>query len=253
VYPFVPQLVTIDRSAAEVALLFDDIAAELRVAPDGNAALNTLTEAAVRRVDGADYAGITVGREGAEFHTLAATHQRVLACDKIQYELGSGPCVDAVVAESSYNATDLRSDFRWPEFGRRCVQLTGILSVLSIRIFLEADVEVMAGLNMYAHQPAAFDEESEAVAHILATHGALAVGKATAQAKVRNLIRALETSREIGMAMGILMATEKVTREQAFDILRLVSQRSHRKLAEIAALVAETGALPEQLGQPAAR
>jgi 2-keto-3-deoxy-L-rhamnonate aldolase RhmA len=42
----------------------------------------------------------------------------------------------------------------------------------------------------------------------------------------------------------VLMAQQKITREQAFDLLRIASQHGHRKLAEIAAQVAETGALP---------
>jgi hypothetical protein len=39
------------------------------------------------------------------------------------------------------------------------------------------------------------------------------------------------------------MALHKVTREQAFDLLRVASQRLHRKLADIARDVAETGTL----------
>jgi AmiR/NasT family two-component response regulator len=54
----------------------------------------------------------------------------------------------------------------------------------------------------------------------------------------------LKTSREIGIAMGILMNASKLTRDQAFDLLRIASQHTHRKLSEIAADIAETGQLP---------
>lgn len=40
------------------------------------------------------------------------------------------------------------------------------------------------------------------------------------------------------------MTQHKISREQAFDLLRLASQHTHRKLAEIAYDVADTGALP---------
>jgi len=237
-----------DRSPAELAALFDEVAVELGAVPDGNAALETLVDVATRRVDGADYAGITVGRKGEPFQTVAASHDLVHRCDQIQYDLVSGPCVDAVLASTTYNAADLRTDPRWPEFGRRCVERTGIVSMLSIRLFIETDADLIAGLNMYSHQLAAFDEQSETLAHILAAQGSLAVGKASAQAKARNLLRALQTSREIGMAMGIVMATDKVTGDQAFDLLRVTSQRTHRKVADIAAEVVETGMLPEKRG-----
>ncbi len=45
------------------------------------------------------------------------------------------------------------------------------------------------------------------------------------------------------MAMGVVMATYKVTRDQAFDLLRVASQNSNRKLADIATEVIDTGAL----------
>jgi hypothetical protein len=61
--------------------------------------------------------------------------------------------------------------------------------------------------------------------------------------RAANLEEALATNREIGQAIGILMATEHVTADQAFEQLRTASQHSHRKLRDIAADVAETGVL----------
>jgi hypothetical protein len=239
---------TASSSPAELAEVFDNIAQRLSAAADDKSALFMVAEAATRHIDGADYAGITVGRHGQRFETVAATDEVVHRCDQIQYDLGSGPCVDAVIAEPVYNAQDLRVDTRWPQFGHRCVEQTGIVSMLSMRLFIESDADLIAGLNMYSHAARAFDENSEAFAHLLATHGALAVGKAAAEDKSRNLMRALDTSREIGMAMGIVMSSHKVTRDQAFDLLRMASQHTHRKLADIASEITETGALPESLG-----
>jgi hypothetical protein len=116
--------------------------------------------------------------------------------------------------------------------------------MFSQRLYMENDHGLIAGLNAYSHQPGAFDEPSEAIGLLMATHGALALSHASAQQKARNLERALKTSREIGIAIGVLMAQHKVARGQAFDLLRIASQHTHRKLAEIAAQVAETGALP---------
>jgi hypothetical protein len=74
--------------------------------------------------------------------------------------------------------------------------------MLSMRFYVESDRGIIAGVNMYSHEPDAFDVNSEAIAHLLATHGALAVAKASAQEISRNLLRALENSREIGVAMA---------------------------------------------------
>ena len=58
-----------------------------------------------------------------------------------------------------------------------------------------------------------------------------------------NLSQALQSNREIGVAMGILMNQHRFTRQEAFDVLRVASQNSNRKLADIAVEVADTGTL----------
>jgi AmiR/NasT family two-component response regulator len=78
---------------------------------------------------------------------------------------------------------------------------------------------------------------------LLATHAGLAVSAVMLREKAENLVAALATNRDIGVAMGILMATHKIPRQQAFDLLRIVSQHTHCKLHDIAADVAESGTL----------
>jgi hypothetical protein len=64
----------------------------------------------------------------------------------------------------------------------------------------------------------------------------------TAQrAQADHLRIALASNRQIGAAIGILMASRKLTSEHAFDLLRLVSQHRHRKLYDVALEVIETG------------
>jgi len=61
--------------------------------------------------------------------------------------------------------------------------------------------------------------------------------------KVANLQTALATNRQIGAAIGVIMATRKLTNEQAFDLMREVSQSSHRKLRDLADEILYTGRL----------
>ncbi|MGW5237321.1 ANTAR domain-containing protein [Monashia sp. NPDC004114] len=56
-----------------------------------------------------------------------------------------------------------------------------------------------------------------------------------------HLEEALRSSRKIGAAMGILMASRRVSEDEAFDILRKASQNTNRKLRVIAEEVAHTG------------
>lgn len=66
---------------------------------------------------------------------------------------------------------------------------------------------------------------------------------ATETERATHLQQALLRNREIGAALGILMATQKCTNEAAFAQLRSISQNTHRKLHEIALDVIDTGML----------
>jgi transcriptional regulator with GAF, ATPase, and Fis domain len=225
----------------QLAELFTELGRDLSAQQSLDEVLTRLTHRSVAVVPGAELAGITRSHRGT-FETVAPTDDRATRVDQIQYDLRSGPCVDAIMDNTVYRTGDLARELRWPDFGRRAVQEEGIHSVLSVRFFLEHD-DMIAGLNIYAARADAFDESAQTVAMLLATHGALAVTAARLRDKTDNLERALKTSRTIGMAMGILMANHKVTDEQAFDLLRIASQHTHTKLADIATKVTETGAL----------
>ena len=203
--------------------------------------LSSITRDGVRVVRGAEHAAITRGRPGA-FKTVAETSDLPLRVDTIQYDLGSGPCVDAIVDNTTYLCPELADEQRWPEFGRRAVEEAGVHSMLSYRMFLEGD-DLIAGLNFYSSKPHAFDENAVTVGLLLATHGALAMSALRRGETAEHLARALESNREIGVAMGVLMSQHKITREQAFDLLRITSQHTHRKLSQIARDVADTGTL----------
>jgi DNA-binding response OmpR family regulator len=68
-----------------------------------------------------------------------------------------------------------------------------------------------------------------------------------AEVRANNLEVAVATNRRIGMAVGVLMAREKVTSETAFQRLRQQSNRTNRKLRDVADEVVLTGDLPEVL------
>jgi hypothetical protein len=236
--------VSTEYSLAEFASIFAEVERELAPLADSESVLRAITTIAVRQVPGAEHAGITRGKNG-DFRTVAPTSDIVGNVDQIQYSLRSGPCVDAIVKDDIFLSTDLRTDDRWPDFGPLAYESGGVVSMLSTRLYFEDPNDQAVGLNMYATKPDAFDEHSRAIGLLLATHGALAVAGAAAREHAENLKQALKSSRDIGVAMGVIMNQHKVTRDQAFDLLRMASQHNHRKLADIALEVGDTGVMPE--------
>ena len=67
---------------------------------------------------------------------------------------------------------------------------------------------------------------------------------ARARERIANLEVALQTNRDIAMAIGIIMARRGLGPDAAFAELRQVSQRRQVKMRELAAVVVETGELP---------
>lgn len=66
------------------------------------------------------------------------------------------------------------------------------------------------------------------------------------RSKVANLELALDTARLIGTAIGILMERHCLTRDEAFQLLVRLSQRSHRKLRDVATdVIATSGRRPQ--------
>jgi hypothetical protein len=201
-----------------------------------------LVQLAVERVPRTRWASLTVLR-GTTFHTEASTDVRATTADTLQYDLGFGPCVDAVRDDSVYVSGDVAHDARWLVWGTRVHDELGVRSVLSQRLRLRSDAGVIASLNLYADATNTFDERARAMGLVLATHGGLLMNAMLADDRVRNLERALASNRQIGVAMGVLMHEHRLTQVEAFDVLRAASQDSNRKLADVALEVVDTGTL----------
>jgi AmiR/NasT family two-component response regulator len=84
---------------------------------------------------------------------------------------------------------------------------------------------------------------ADAMHHLSAEVDRLQRNLEDASRQSENLQAALESNRRIGMAIGILMATRRLTEDAAFDCLRRVSNVRNVKLRMLAEEVIYMGAL----------
>ena len=221
-------------SPLELAALCDWIGRELTDTGTRAGALEAVSRLAVTRVPGADRGSITERRRN-RFATVAATDDTARALDAIQYDARTGPCVEAILRDTSCRISDLDGDGRWP-----APTAYGVRSVLSLPFpVIEDDARIV--LNLYSERPHAFDDVAETVGALVTSHGALAVAAAAARERAENLRVALATNREIAMAVGVVMVERGLGREEALHLLRTASQNVNRKLADIAAVVLTAG------------
>lgn len=224
--------------------IYDDLGRQVAAETDMSGALHAVPAVAARAVPGVDSASITRQLSNGTWTTEGATDDVANRVDEIQYQLGTGPCVDAITKDHVFRSPDVATDPRWPTFGPLAAESADVHSVLSIRLTLDDEHDhMMAGLNLYSRRHDAFDDRARHLAMLLATHASVIVSRQLAREKAQHLETALSTSRDIGVAIGILMTRYKITRNEAFDLMRMASQRAHRKLRDIAADIDDTGTL----------
>jgi transcriptional regulator with GAF, ATPase, and Fis domain len=191
-------------------------------------------------VDGCDAAGILTLRRG-QVRTLAATADVVRASDRIQGELGEGPCFNAVTDDQPVqHIPDLTASANsWPRYAPQ-VGALGIGSALGFRLFTRQGT--LGALNLYSFRPRAFTEASEHLGWLLASHAAVAFAYARTE---EQLTTALQTRHEIGTATGIVMERFHLSDDQAaFDVLKKTSQDLNIKLRDVARTILNDETIP---------
>jgi ANTAR domain-containing protein/GAF domain-containing protein len=223
----------------DLAKEFAAIGADLHGGSENGTALHRMMQLAVKHIPGCSWASITLiaGRGG---RTVASSDPVARAADQLQYELDEGPCLQAAEEGHSYLLFDVEHEPRWPRYVRALREQTPVRSVLSYTLAAED----RAALNLFGASAGCYDDEAVQFGAIFAAHASSAVALYDAEERAHNLQIALASNRQIGMAIGILMAHHRVTQEDAFALLRIASQHLHIKLRDLAQEVVETGVLP---------
>jgi GAF domain-containing protein len=225
------------RSAATAVLMVAQLATDLADAPSLEELLERALGLAIDIVPGCEQAGISLLQDRV-VDTPASVGDLAERCDKLQEQLGDGPCVTALLEADIIRIDDVLSEDRWPEFSAGAAK-AGLRSMLACRLATQRDK--LGALNMYSTEPDAFTAESEAMAIGYAAHVSLAL---SALDRETNLRRAMKSRELIGQAMGILMERHRLTASQAFDVMVHASQRTNVKLRSIAEELVRTGSLP---------
>lgn len=198
--------------------------------------LTRVAQIAERAIHSADFVGLTLIENNGEPATAIYTDPASPQIDAEQYAEGGGPCLDALRDCRVVRVADTRlTEARWPRFSR-AAQRHGVLSTLSLPLVVRD--EGLGAMNLYARTVNAFSPADEATCRDLATSAAVVISNATAYWRTYELTQqlqdALRSRAVIEQAKGVLMAREHLDAEEAFDLLRRLSQQENRKLREVA-------------------
>ncbi len=222
-----------EDEVVQVAEVFGEVARSLAAHDDPEAILTRIVHLAVQHLEACEFAGFSM-IEGRRITSPASSGEVPRIVDAIQAEVDEGPCLDAIKDHAVFQTGDLAHEKRWTKFAARAHEETGVCSILSMRLFIEADT--MGSLNLYSTKPDAFDDNDVALASVFAAHAAVAMSSARRE---ENLERKADSRDLIGRAKGILMASSDIDDDQAFELLRRASQRLNIKLVAVAEKVVE--------------
>lgn len=219
---------------AGVALAQDDLPSTLEE-------ICRITTKIVPRAEGASVTTFTSGRPAA-----LASDDWAKGFDELQYAEHEGPCYDAYRTGNVFRIRDLADEQRWPSFVPRAVERGG-RSMVSLP--MSAEGKVVGALNVYSREADAFSAEAVSIAEIAAAHAGLASQVAAAMFGHRDLAHqlseAMRSRSVIEQAKGILMAGRRCDADAAFDLLVDLSQRSNRKLRDVAQALVDEAAKPD--------
>jgi hypothetical protein len=254
-----------DPRTHDVSAALLELTESLQAGEHRDETLARMATRAVTVLPGADAASVTLF-DGGVPHTVAATEESVLVLDKAQYSLDDGPCLEATRTEAVVRTDTALARRRWPAFGETAAG-AGVETMLSCPLFVGADDAVTGeaarhhalsgALNVWSRKPDAFDPLDAALIALFtsAMSGIIltAARWSHAQRQARQLLTALETRDTIATAKGIVMARRGLTADEAFAWLTELSQRTNRKVRDIATSILTQPAIagPDQRGSAA--
>jgi hypothetical protein len=222
-----------DPTTAE---MFANLAEIIYANDDFDGVYDAIVRTAPLLVDGCDHASLML-RRGTTFMTVAASDDIARHIDRLEKELGEGPCLDAIEDESAYLDADIADGTPWPLLTERVLAETAVRGMAGFRLRV-ADAKSGA-LNLFSDTPGGLTAGAVDQGIVLAAFTTVALRSYHDRRTAETLRDGLQSNREIGKAVGLLMAFHQISDDEAFDMLRKASQDVNIKLADVARQVVE--------------
>jgi GAF domain-containing protein len=222
----------VDEGAGEAAALFAGLADIVYATEDSDEVITKLCAAAPVLVPGCDHASVMMRRGNDDYYTCAASDDLARRIDEAEQVLREGPCFDAITEEAAHLDADLRDGSPWPELAAWVLEHTPVRGALGYRLVIEE--RKVGALNLFSDTAGALNGRSADQSAIFAAFASVAIQASVHRESAQTLRRGLASNREIGKAVGLLMAFYKISDEEAFAKLRKASQDMNMKLADVA-------------------
>jgi diguanylate cyclase (GGDEF)-like protein len=170
-------------------------------------------------------AGVTIISPGSDPRYVAASDDSALRYEKLQTELGEGPCLEAYETGKAVAVPDLREEDRFPKFGPRALE-AGLVAVFTFP--LRNAEQQLGALDLYRDTPGPLGARAMTAAQTLADVAAAYLLNAQARAELRD---SSERSRESSLHDALTGLPNRVLLVERLDHAVLRARRSGQMAA----------------------
>lgn len=200
-------------------------------------------------VSGAEEVSVTLLDAGTA--TTATTGGFARRLDELQHTLG-GPSLTAATGGQPQFIADAHAEGRWPRYLRQACP-AGLASSLSLPVPVRSGTA--AALSFYSRTSQSFTGDDVDAAQQLAANASVALRNIRALEAAHQHVEQLQTAMAsravIEQAKGVLMAADRCSSVEAFNILVQVSKYTNRKLRAVAQAIVDAAARePDRHGLP---
>jgi GAF domain-containing protein len=219
-----------DRQLQELVLNSVDVSAFLEE-------LAVLTASTLSTASKPLHCGVTVVRHGKP-RVAASSDHHARSLDELQNAFDDGPCLTALQRHEIVLVQDVSRERRWPEYvGAASDQ--GIGFILAIPLELAGEAEAV--VNLYVEEPASLSPLDIDTARNFVDNAAKSLRLALKLGNLRDtsndLTAAMQSRATIDMAVGVIMAQNSCTHDEAIHELTRSSGARNARLRETAAVV----------------
>ncbi len=189
---------------------------------------------------GTDEGGLLIADPStSQLRSVVSTHGGPRRLEAEQLATRRGPSITSFETGEPVSIDDIETDAeRWPDF-RDSARREGFRSLHSFPLRLRGTV--IGVMNLFGRTPRTFDAQDVAAGQALTDVATISIlQQRTLEDSVRltqQLQHALDSRVVIEQAKGVIAHSEKVSLDEAFNILRAHARNSRRPLSEIAAEV----------------
>jgi hypothetical protein len=208
--------------------------------------MQTLAERCVELLN-VTSAGIMLADPNGKLRHIACSSEQMRLVELLELQLAEGPCFDAYNDQAAVRCDSLHNaEARWPQFAPHA-RKGGFEAVSAVPMRLRS--EVIGALNLFSSQNAAMTHQDLALAQAMADIATIGILQERAihdsLAFSAQLEVALESRIVIEQAKGIVAERDRVSVDDAFQLIRRFARHHNRLLSDTARQII-AGALSTQ-------